>query len=303
MARVKEEKPTFMDDVTYKGTVYMLAKTFAAPLERCKLLLQNQDLMLKLGRLDRPYLGIHDCAQRIIEEEGHHQLWRGNLANCFYQFPDTVMKLAFESMIKSHFKGYGQQGYWTRLAWRYAMCVLPPLISLCVLYPLNMARTRLACDTKSVNGKYQFKGMTDVFKKAFAYDGIIGLYRGFLTTCMEVMSYNGWWFAIYELAKELTDGKESLLLGFAATVLAAIISYPLDTVSSRITATCEERIQLTGTWLLDYTFAILKNHGIGSFFKGLKADMYAVVVYSCTIGALGTFKRIQAVRYSYVPKL
>jgi len=125
----------------------------------------------------------------------------------------------------------------------------------------------------------------------------------FLTTCAEVMSYNGWWFAIYEVAKELTDTRESLLLGFAATVLSTIISYPVDTVSSRITLTTDETLELNGRWLWLYTLEILRNHGIQSFFKGAKADMYAVVTYSCVVGFLGTFKRVQAVRYSYVPKL
>jgi len=52
------------------GTAAAISKTMAAPIERVKLLIQNQGAMIASGRLDRPYTGIADCFQRTIAEEG-----------------------------------------------------------------------------------------------------------------------------------------------------------------------------------------------------------------------------------------
>lgn len=52
------------------GTAAAISKTAAAPIERVKLLIQNQGSMLAAGRLDRPYAGIIDCFKRTYVEEG-----------------------------------------------------------------------------------------------------------------------------------------------------------------------------------------------------------------------------------------
>lgn len=57
-------------DFAMGGTAAAISKTFAAPIERVKLLMQNQGAMLAAGRLDRPYTGIGDCFKRTFAEEG-----------------------------------------------------------------------------------------------------------------------------------------------------------------------------------------------------------------------------------------
>ena len=52
------------------GVAAAISKTAAAPIERVKLLVQNQGAMLAAGRLDRPYKGIIDCFARTYTEEG-----------------------------------------------------------------------------------------------------------------------------------------------------------------------------------------------------------------------------------------
>ena len=46
------------------GVTAGVSKTATAPIERVKLLIQNQDEMIKQGRLDKPYTGVIDCASR-----------------------------------------------------------------------------------------------------------------------------------------------------------------------------------------------------------------------------------------------
>lgn len=52
------------------GTAAAISKTAAAPIERVKLLMQNQGSMLAAGRLDKPFTGIGDCFKRTYAEEG-----------------------------------------------------------------------------------------------------------------------------------------------------------------------------------------------------------------------------------------
>lgn len=72
------------------GVSAAVSKTAAAPIERVKLLIQNQDEMIKAGRLSKPYSGMCECFSRTIKEEGVIALWRGNTANVIRYFPTQV---------------------------------------------------------------------------------------------------------------------------------------------------------------------------------------------------------------------
>lgn len=81
---------SFAIDFLMGGVSAAVSKTAAAPIERVKLLIQNQDEMIKAGRLSEPYKGIGDCFGRTIKEEGIVSLWRGNTANVIRYFPTQV---------------------------------------------------------------------------------------------------------------------------------------------------------------------------------------------------------------------
>lgn len=80
----------FVVDFLMGGVSAAVSKTAAAPIERVKLLIQNQDEMIKAGRLSEPYKGIGDCFSRTIKDEGMVALWRGNTANVIRYFPTQV---------------------------------------------------------------------------------------------------------------------------------------------------------------------------------------------------------------------
>lgn len=80
----------FAIDFLMGGVSAAVSKTAAAPIERVKLLIQNQDEMIKSGRLSEPYKGIGDCFKRTIKDEGVVALWRGNTANVIRYFPTQV---------------------------------------------------------------------------------------------------------------------------------------------------------------------------------------------------------------------
>ncbi|KAF5103079.1 hypothetical protein D0Z00_000057, partial [Geotrichum galactomycetum] len=68
---------SFLVDFLMGGVSAAVSKTAAAPIERVKLLIQNQDEMIKQGRLARKYDGIIECFKRTSAEEGVISFWRG----------------------------------------------------------------------------------------------------------------------------------------------------------------------------------------------------------------------------------
>ena len=90
-----------------------MSKTAAAPIERVKLLIQNQDEMIKQGRLSEPYKGIGDCFKRTMADEGFGSLWRGNTANVVRYFPTQALNFAFKDYYKRLFAfKKDRDGYW-----------------------------------------------------------------------------------------------------------------------------------------------------------------------------------------------
>merc|ERR1711963_470641 len=86
------------------GIAAGISKTAAAPIERVKLLVQNQDEMIKQGRLDKPYTGVVDCTKRTLASEGIAPFWRGNSANVLRYFPTQALNFAFKDTIKAAFE-------------------------------------------------------------------------------------------------------------------------------------------------------------------------------------------------------
>ena len=72
-----KKKLGFAENFMLSGVAAGVSKTAAAPIERVKLLVQNQDEMIKQGRLDKPYTGVIDCTTRVLKTEGVYPFWRG----------------------------------------------------------------------------------------------------------------------------------------------------------------------------------------------------------------------------------
>lgn len=107
VAYATQEK-NFMMDFMLGGVSAAVSKTSAAPIERIKLLIQNQDEMIKQGRLTEPYKGVGDCFRRTMADEGVVALWRGNLANVIRYFPTQVIPSSWDhSVVNSRPKFVG----------------------------------------------------------------------------------------------------------------------------------------------------------------------------------------------------
>jgi len=272
---------SFAENFMLSGAAAIISKTAAAPIERIKPMVQNQDEMLKAGRLSKPYTGVMDCGARILKEEGIAPFWRGNMANVLRYFPTQALNFAFKGKIKAFFKKSKQDSALVGFGKNLAAGGAAGAMSLCFVYSLDYARTRLANDAKSAKkggggGERQFNGLLDVYKKTLAADGIAGLYRGFVISCVGIIVYRGFYFGLYDTLKPMLLGDDasvvaSFVLGYAVTVTAGLMSYPIDTIRRRMMMTSGEAVKYNGS--LDCTAQILRTEGVTSFFKGAGANI------------------------------
>lgn len=290
----------FLIDFTMGGVSAAVSKTAAAPIERVKLLIQNQDEMIKSGRLAEPYKGIGDCFSRVIKEEGFGQLWRGNLANVLRYFPTQALNFAFKDYFKRTF-GYNRDkdGYTKWFMGNLASGGAAGACSLLFVYSLDYARTRLANDNKSAKkgGERQFNGLVDVYRKTYASDGIVGLYRGFVISCVGIVVYRGLYFGLFDSLKPvLITGSlkdsflASFLLGWAVTIGAGLASYPLDTVRRRMMMTSGEATKYRSS--IHAFNEIVKKEGTVSLFKGAGANILRAVAGA---GVLAGYDKLQMI--------
>ncbi|XP_043691142.1 ADP,ATP carrier protein 1, mitochondrial-like [Telopea speciosissima] len=290
----------FAIDFLMGGVSAAVSKTAAAPIERVKLLIQNQDEMIKAGRLSEPYKGIGDCFSRTMKDEGVMSLWRGNTANVIRYFPTQALNFAFKDYFKRLFNfKKDKDGYWTWFAGNLASGGAAGASSLLFVYSLDYARTRLANDSKAAKkgGERQFNGLVDVYRKTLQSDGIAGLYRGFNISCVGIIVYRGLYFGLYDSLKPvlLTGNLQdsffaSFALGWLITNGAGLASYPIDTVRRRMMMTSGEAVKYKSS--LDAFSQILKNEGAKSLFKGAGANILRAVAGA---GVLAGYDKLQLI--------
>jgi len=255
------------------GIAAAISKTAVAPIERVKLLLQVQATSKQIAKADQ-YKGMVDCFVRIPKEQGFAAFWRGNLANVIRYFPTQALNFAFKDKYKQIFLGGVDKKtqFWKFFAGNLASGGAAGATSLCFVYPLDFARTRLAADVGKGAGGREFKGLGDCLTKIFKADGLGGLYRGFFVSVQGIIIYRAAFFGLYDTAKGMT-GKTNLLISWAiaqcVTTVSGIISYPFDTVRRRMMMQSGRKggdVMYKGT--IDCWKKVASQEGTGAFFKG-----------------------------------
>jgi len=292
---MSDKKLGFAESFLLSGVAAGVSKTAAAPIERVKLLVQNQDEMIKQGRLDKPYKGVIDCTQRVLRTEGVYPFWRGNLANVLRYFPTQALNFAFKDTIKAMFKTPKTAPNYVKFGSNIASGGAAGTLSLMFVYSLDYARTRLANDAKGKGGERQFNGLIDVYVKTLKSDGIQGLYRGFTISAVGIFIYRGMYFGLYDTLKPMLLGEDagvtiSFLLGWAVTVTAGLMSYPIDTVRRRMMMTSGGGVKYKGS--MDCFVQVIKNEGPMSLMKGAGANILRGVAGAGVLAGFDKFKAV-----------
>jgi solute carrier family 25 (adenine nucleotide translocator) protein 4/5/6/31 len=278
----------FLTDFALGGISGAIAKTCTAPIERVKILIQTQDANPRImsGEIPR-YTGIMNCFSRVASEQGIGAFWRGNFTNVIRYFPTQAFNFAFKDTIKVLFPKADPKTEFAKFFMiNMASGGLAGAGSLCIVYPLDYARTRLASDVGS--GKRDFDGLADCLKKtASGKQGFFGLYNGFGVSVAGIIPYRGVYFGLYDTARELNPFKKDTgFMGIASkfgiaqsvAITAGYASYPFDTIRRRLQMQSEKpKEEWTYKGTSDCFRKILADEGATAFFKGAGANALRTV--------------------------
>lgn len=238
-----------------------------------------------------------ECCILSSSPTGFLPFWRGNLANCIRYFPTQALNFAFKDKIKAIFKASKTDSYAVGFGKNIASGGMAGALSLCFVYSLDYARTRLANDAKAgkKGGDRQFKGLTDVYRKTWRSDGFRGLYRGFVISCVGIVIYRGCYFGFYDTLKPIVLGENagvilSFCLGYGVTVSAGLVSYPIDTIRRRMMMTSGEAVKYKGSF--DCFLKIVKTEGAMSLMKGAGANILRGVAGAGVLSGFDKFKEL-----------
>lgn len=291
----------FAADFAAGGISGAVAKTATAPIERVKLIIQTQDAnpLIKSGAVPR-YTGIGNCFTRVYSEQGLKAFWRGNLTNVIRYFPTQAFNFAFKDTIKALFPRYSPKtNFLMFFLVNMASGGLAGAGSLCIVYPLDYARTRLASDVGS--GQRSFNGLWDcLVKTARGPGGFFGLYNGFGVSVAGIIPYRGVYFGMYDSLLGINPfrndtGPLRLLTTFAiaqtTAITAGYASYPFDTIRRRLQMQSEKP---KSEWLykgtIDCLFKIMKDEGTAALFKGAGANALRTVGSALVLVLYGEIK-------------
>ena len=119
--------------------------------------------------------------------------------------------------IKQQFKVKKSDGTVTKLGKNVAAGGTAGALSLMFVYSLDYARTRLANDLKSTKkggGERQYSGLVDVYRQTLKSDGIAGLYRGFVISCVGIIVYRGFYFGLFDTIRPMLPENAPFIVTF-----------------------------------------------------------------------------------------
>merc|ERR1712070_136752 len=237
------------------------------------MLLQVQDNIKGMDPANK-YKGIGDCFARVNAEQGFASFWRGNLANVVRYFPTQALNFACKDFYKQYLCPYKPSDGMKFFIGNCASGGAAGATSLCFVYPLDFARTRLGADVGSGKAR-EFNGLVHCIKTIAQRDGVKGLYQGFFVSIQGIIVYRASYFGSYDtIMGVLPDSKNMnffLKWGVAQVVTtgAGVISYPFDTVRRRMmmqSGRAKEDLLYKGT--ADCWKKIYQQEGGKAFFKG-----------------------------------
>jgi solute carrier family 25 (adenine nucleotide translocator) protein 4/5/6/31 len=285
----KDSKPApkgkglnFVEDFLLGGTAAAVAKTIAAPIERIKLLLQNQGESKAITEGRGEYKGIMDCLVRVPKEQGFASFWRGNFANVLRYFPTQALNFMFKEQYKRLFDVPKTAPFWNRLYSNVASGGAAGATSLLVVYPLDFARTRLAVDV-GTGKEREFTGVVDCIMKTAKKSGWFkgGVYNGFVVSCVGIIVYRGAYFGLYDTVSTMPEMRKlgfagKFMLGYAVTTVAGLAAYPLDTIRRRMMMTSGKAGKGEAVKYKNSIHAgqvIVREKGVGALFKGAGSNI------------------------------
>ncbi|XP_023224437.1 mitochondrial folate transporter/carrier-like isoform X1 [Centruroides sculpturatus] len=245
------------------------------------------------GLKNRPkYHNLRNAVSQIVREEGVKGLYRGVVPNCW----GAGTAWGFYFLFYNAIKAWMLEGNVNKQlgAGRHMLAAAEAgVLTLFITNPIWVVKTRLClqyaeCNTALPTTKV-YKGTLDALIKVYKYEGISGLYKGFLPGMFGV-SHGALQFMAYEEMKKFyanyynlpPDAKLGTLeyLNFAALskLFAASVTYPYQVVRARLQ---DQHKSYAG--VVDVLKKTWRFEGIRGFYKGLPAYLIHVTPNICIV--------------------
>ncbi|GBG66850.1 hypothetical protein CBR_g70727 [Chara braunii] len=285
-----------------------ISHTIVAPVERAKLLLQTQNSNLRVLQGGKgQYSGMVDCILRVTKEEGFLSLWRGNGSGVLRYYPSLAFNFAFKDLYRGLLvPDYdpSKSSFWKFCLGNLVAGAAAGSTSLLLLYPLDIAHTRLAADTADLRhgGRREFNGLSHFLRTIYRKEGIKGLYRGFPASIHGIIVHRAVYFGGFDTVKGVLAGEKRALghgggagkgvsaggplgnlrddfpfwqkwaIAQVVTTAAGLVAYPFDTVRHRMMMQSgANEVQYSST--LECWRTIARREGYSGFFKGAFSNM------------------------------
>ncbi|PON34834.1 Serine/threonine protein kinase [Parasponia andersonii] len=219
----------------------VVSEIAAAPFNNIKLLIQNQNEMLKQGRGFEPYRGSYQCFARTVRVEGHFSLWRGNTDNITGSVTSKALEVSLNDYLQRSFSKLKRdnaknlESFFKWVGWKAAansVAAVPPLL---FVYPLGLRIWLMilrhllilvvpwTLPIKMVDNSYNRLTVRYGVLAAggLAYHPFDTKRRRMMMTSGEAFKYNNSWDAFIQVIEH--EGANSLFKGFAAAFLHSFV--------------------------------------------------------------------------------
>ncbi|KAG1371758.1 mitochondrial substrate carrier family protein B [Cocos nucifera] len=267
------------------GVAGAVSKTCTAPLARLTILFQVQGMHSDVAALSKA--SIWHEASRIVYEEGFRAFWKGNLVTIAHRLPySSISFYAYERY--KHFlqlipglnrhKEYASADVCVRLIGGG----LAGITAASMTYPLDLVRTRLAAQTKTI----YYRGISHALYAICRDEGAKGLYKGLGATLLGVGPSIAISFSVYETLRsqwQLQRPHDSavfvnLACGSLSGIASSTVTFPLDLVRRRMQLEgAGGRARVYNSGLFGTFKHIVHTEGFRGLYRGILPEYCKVV--------------------------
>nr|XP_027196507.1 mitochondrial folate transporter/carrier-like isoform X1 [Dermatophagoides pteronyssinus] len=294
----KTSKPsmTLSSNVKYEHLVAGISGGVASTLALHPLDLLKVRLAVNDGQVStRPqYSGLVNAVKTIFRSEGIRGFYRGVTPNCWGAGTSWGLYFLFYNAIKSHMSNVGEIQMDLNAGQHIMAACEAGIMTLVLTNPIWVVKTRLCLQyggmsENAVQPTKRYRGMVDALAKIYRFEGIRGLYRGFVPGifgvshgALQFMAYEElkrYYIEHYGLRREERLGTLAYL-GCAATskLFAAVITYPYQVVRARLQ---DQYANYNG--VMDVIRRTWRYESLRGFYKGLAAYLLHVTPNICIV--------------------
>ncbi|XP_004235852.1 calcium-dependent mitochondrial ATP-magnesium/phosphate carrier protein 2-like [Solanum lycopersicum] len=256
------------------GVAGATSRTFTAPLDRLKVVLQVQTNRASIGSTIR----------EIWKDGGFLSFFRGNGLNVMKVAPESAIRFYAYEILKNviaHTQGEEQGDLGA--SGRFVAGGMAGAVAQTAIYPMDLVKTRLQTHA-SEGGKVPNLGKLS--KDIWIQEGPRAFYKGLIPSLLGIIPYSGIDLAVYETLKDLSrtyilqDREPGALVqlgcGTISGALGATCVYPLQVIRTRMQAQ-PTNTEAAYSGMSDVFRRTLQHEGPRGFYKGLFPNLLKVV--------------------------